>query len=220
MASLIGTSLGIGLSSLLQHDTFNFAMSFFCLSVIHQGCSYLSLRHVPLANFNKQRLRIVLDNYIDDDDANVPCPADVARAERFLPFLSSNSTTQWLDVGRSLKVVCPNPSNFEKMTALVPDESYLISYDENTRKIDLLYFQEATGKDVIRGMYHACLLHRMTNQSIQGHSYLDKKIINAHQKVQDNFPTLLDELVAKGWNVDSDVTNIESTSSCRISVGK
>ena len=219
MASLIGTSLGIGLSSFLQHDTFNFAMGFFCLSVIHQGCNYLSLQHVPLAHFNKQRLRIVLDKYIDDN--NVPCPADVARAERFLPFLSSDATTQWLSVGRPLQKVCPNPSDFEKMISLVPDESYLLTCDENTRKIDLLYIQEATGKDVIRGMYHACLLHRTSNQSIQDHHPdLDEKIRIAHQKVQDHFPALLDDLVANGWNVDSDVTIIESTTSCRISLGK
>jgi hypothetical protein len=49
MASLIRTTVGIGLSSLLAHDTYSFAMGFCVLTVIHQGCNYISLKSVPLA---------------------------------------------------------------------------------------------------------------------------------------------------------------------------
>ncbi|OEU16350.1 DUF647-domain-containing protein, partial [Fragilariopsis cylindrus CCMP1102] len=83
LASLVGTSLGIGLSTILQHDTFNFGICFICLSAIHQGCTFMSLRNVPLTHLNRHRLHLVLEEYIQS--GNILTPIDIAKVEQFIP---------------------------------------------------------------------------------------------------------------------------------------
>lgn len=158
MASLVGTSLGIGLSTVLHHDTFNFGICFVCLSVIHQGCTHLSLQNVPLAHFNRHRLHLVLDEYIQTKQKRIPTPVDVAQKEGFFPLVASDSTLEWLSIGGPLGTFCRSPSELETCLELAPNEAYLIRCHEPTKRVDLVYFRDATEKDLFRGMYHACLI--------------------------------------------------------------
>lgn len=248
VASLVGTSLGIGLSTMLHHDTFNFGVSFVCLSVIHQGCTYLSLQKVPLAHFNCHRLHLVLEEYIQTNRKRIPTPADVAKIEGFLPLVSTNSTLNWLKIGRSLQKVCQNPSELEKCLQLVPRESYLIRFHQTSQRVDLIYFQDAKEKDLLRGMYHACLIWEHVKTSQMGHGTTDfvsapstaaasadpmnvpglmdinqvsweqEVVRRTHLQVQEEFPHLQQEIHAQGWNASSELTIVESGNSNRIRI--
>jgi Vitamin B6 photo-protection and homoeostasis len=242
MASLIGTSVGIGLSSLLQHDTLNFALGFLGLSIIHQGSNYLSLQYVPLAHFNTQRLSIVLEEYLAT--TTVLSPVEVSKRESFFPLSSASDrlTKEWLQVGRPLQQACPDPRRLDTLLKGKPKEySYLISLlnddgcddDENTT-VDVIYFENATGEDVICGLYHAWLIRRSlllleaesseeatkstTTESDNSNSNtaMDELLQSTYQQVEMTFPNLVQELQHQGWKTALEVTTIESSSSVRI----
>jgi len=227
LASLVGTSLGIGLSTLLHHDTFNFGICFLGLSVIHQGCTYLSLQNVPLAHFNRHRLHLAMGYYLEHQ--TIPSPADVAKIERFFPFVSSDSSSEWLRIGRSLREVCQNPIELEHCLASVPNEAYLIRWNEETQNIDLIFFNDAKDQDICRGVYHACLIRHETCQMAAADNDLtttgtckipfETKITQeTHLQVQKNFSHLFEELHTQGWDTSSGVTDVEDKSAHRIQI--
>ena len=242
MASLVGTSLGIGLSTLLQHDTFNFGICFVCLSAIHQGCTYLSLRNVPLDHFNRHRLQLAIEGYLQTE--KLPNPIDVAKVERFFPFLASDFNSDWLNIGRPLREVCRNPSELENFLSLAPNEAYLIRFHENTHEIDLIYFNDAKEKDLFRGMYHACLIRytcqmatgsatatatatatskmradQSTNRQATNDDISCEEITRqTHIQVQEDFPYLFAKFHAQGWNTASGVTIVEDSNANRICI--
>lgn len=236
MASLIGTSLGIGMSSLLAHDTYNFALGFCVLGVIHQGCNYLSVQSVPLAYFNRQRLYILLDDFIMN--GRVMAPKDVAEKESFFPFHSGDlATSSWLSVGsQSLDTLCPTPSDLQKVltytscTLLVhhvtcPGTSipqYILRLMPDGH-VHLMFFQTSTGEDMIRGMYHACLLHhRQQQQQQQEQEHLvqetnmDALLGELKTTVDSTFPGLLNQIHKCGWKTETDITTIEYSHARRL----
>lgn len=240
MASLAGTSLGIGLSTLLNHDTLNFGICFLCLSAIHQGCTYLSLQQVPLAHFNRHRLTLAIDYYLDNQ--TIPSPVDIGKIERFYPFVSSDSSSEWLHVGRPLRNVCQNPTELENCLASIANESYLIQFNSKTRDVDLIFFNDAKEQDLCRGIYHACLLrYKMSHISVG--SVLTTTLISevcanettnrelsvrgipaekfnrqTHTQVQQNFPHFIEQLQTQGWNTSSGVTDVEDINAHRIQI--
>jgi hypothetical protein len=240
LASLVGTSLGIGLSTILQHDTFNFGICFICLSAIHQGCTFMSLRNVPLTHLNRHRLHLVLEEYLQS--GNILTPIDIAKVEQFIPFLSNGSTRNWLNIGRPMGEVCRNPNDLEKCLMLVPDEEYLIKFHKITHDIDLIYFVDSTEKDVIRGIYHAYRIrhthqqmttsissaantsNNMQPQSLNREKTSSNEIsckgitLDTHIEVEEHFPHLFEQLRIQGWNIGSKVTNIEDSNASRIRI--
>jgi hypothetical protein len=224
LASLVGTSLGIGLSTLLHHDTFNFGICFLGLSVIHQGCTYLSLQNVPLAHFNRHRLHQAMEYYLEHQ--TIPSPADVAKIERFFPFVSSDSSSEWLRIGMSLREVCQTPIELEHCLESVPNEAYLIRWDEETQTIDLIFFNDAKEQDLCRGVYHACLIRQKTCEMAAAGS-ADHSTTSAltsqvtqqtHLQVQKNFPHLFEQLHKQGWETSSGVTDVEDRTAHRIQI--
>jgi hypothetical protein len=222
MASLIGTTVGIGLSSLLAHDTYNFAMGFCVLTVIHQGCNYISLKSVPLAYFNRQRLQLVMDQYLESDGgAVVPDPAEVAHREVYVPLISADKTKTWLKIGAPLDAFCPVPSDLESLLAVTTGESYIICLtDDNI--IHLVFLKDAGGEDLIRGMLHASLLRQSTTMDRRGEqSSSDLAVVQStHEEAKKVFPELLEQLHVKGWKTGTEFTTIESSDAHRLFVEK
>ena len=201
----------------------------------------MSLRNVPLTHLNRHRLHLVLEEYIQS--GNILTPIDIAKVEQFIPFLSNDSTRNWLNIGRPMGEVCRNPNDLEKCLMLVPDEEYLIKFHKNTHDIDLIYFVDSTEKDVIRGIYHAYRIRhthqQMTTTSIssaantsnnmQPESSNQEKTSNnemqckgitreTHIVVEECFPHLFEQLRTQGWNIGSKVTNIEDSNASRIRI--
>lgn len=218
MASLIGTSLGIGMSSLLAHDTYNFALAFCVLGVVHQGCNYLSLQSVALTYFNRQRLHIVLEQYMVD--GTVLTPAQVALKESYFPLVSGDSaTSSWLSVGiTSLDKICPNPSDLHDALSHssknLKDEtiSYIVRAMPDDH-VHLVYFQNSTGEDMIRGMYHACLLHEHLEGKAEQREESQKLIPT---RIDSRFESLLKEMHENGWKTNTEVTSLEQSHARRL----
>ena len=216
MAGLIGTSMGIGLSSLLSHDTYNFAIGFCFLGIIHQGCNYLSVQSVRLPYFNRQRLHILLDQYIEN--GTVLSPEEVAQQESFFPLVSADASTKgWLSVGTSsLETLCPTPADLQELLVEIYDDdknsgnySYLIKVTPDNH-VNLMFFHDSSGEDMIRGMFHACLIRREqleTNGS--------RKLPEEYATKED-FQVLLQKIHAQAWKTDTAVTSIESPHARRL----
>lgn len=230
VASLAGTSLGIGLSTVLDHDILNFGICFVCLAVIHQGCTYLSLQNVSLTHFNRNRLRLAMDHYIHKQ--TVPSPLDVSKMEGFFPFISTDASKEWLRIGRSLTDVCQTPNDLETCLAYTPNEAYLVRIDRTTQIVDLIYFHSAEERDICRGLYHACLIrhYSKTRQRTDG-EVTDEGLSNstledpfqsivrqAHEQVQRSFSDLFDDLEKDGWDTLSGLTNVEDENAHRIHI--
>ena len=69
LASLLGTALGVGISPFLitgqDYNSSNLLITTcFMLSAIHQGGTYMSLKSVPLLNFNQVRLHYTLKHFV------------------------------------------------------------------------------------------------------------------------------------------------------------
>ncbi len=216
MASLIGTSLGIGMSSLLAHDTYNFALGFCVLGIVHQGCNFLAVQSVPLAYFNRQRLYILLDHYIKD--GMVMTPKEVAQVESFFPLVSGDAgTSSWLSVGAtSLETICPTPLDLQEAlthssrTTVEGKQQYILRVMPDGH-IHVMFFQTSTGEDMIRAMYHACLL-----QNSLVHENNMKSDSQITTTVDMTFPLLLEQIRERGWKTDTEVTTIEYSHARRL----
>jgi Vitamin B6 photo-protection and homoeostasis len=242
-AGLLGTAIGIGLStSVLHHDAGNFIVGVCILSAIHQGCNYWSLKYVPLRHFNRHRLHLLLTEYClttnhhDVDTysqstssssssraAVVLTPSQVARREQYFPlaFSSPDDSHSWLSIGNPLDVFCQGSvDDFEQVYQFFENkkEAYLLNIMVEGGTVDLVFQQHATGDDVIKGMYHAYQLRSVWLR--EGASQRNGMLMTAksYQTIQERFPLLQEELHKNGWMTGTDVTNIEPNNGYRLSI--
>ena len=190
VASVLGTALGIGLSPVLG-DVPHFVMGFMGLSVIHQGCNYLSLKAVPLSHLDRHRLHLVLEAYVKD--GLVLDPSQVANQESFLPLLSPDDAHTWLTLGSSITEM-GGPAAVQEL--LDPDQPYILAHFE--KRLHLVFTHDSSAADLVQGMYHAYWLHYKG-----GHP-------------PRRFHELWNELEHKGWNLEAQLLRIEPAKAVRI----
>lgn len=226
-AGLIGTTIGIGLSTLLNHDATNFILGFCVLSVFHQGGNYFSLKAVPLQHFNRHRLHLLVSHFLETK--TILNPSELANYEQFFPLgnRKPDDSHTWLSIGSSLQVLCPGPhsvSDFNNLRTLLQEEAYLLNFVDATNRIELVFLQHATGTDLLRGMYHAHVLHSTTIQN-KGTEDIDTNntstvdsVKASYQKAKASFESFHDELVKNSWQTGTDVTNIEPRAAYRLKI--
>lgn len=177
-ASLLGTSLGIGLTPLIGEDYVYITLGFICLSSIHQYCTYKSLKAVALKKFNRHRLMIALELYISnfieskldyltketkDGNEYFLSPTHVAKFEKFVPFMYPDDSYKWLRIGSPLIKIAPTPNILDRLTnECLRAEKYVLNcevdclgHDLKVNEVLLTFHHDATDIDVIRGMFHA-----------------------------------------------------------------
>jgi hypothetical protein len=208
-ASLLGTALGIGLSPILG-DVVHYSLGFCCLSVIHQGCTYLSLKSVSLFHVNRHRLNIIMEEFVKNEI--ILTPSQVADRENFLPFISRDDTKGWLWIGSSLPTLCPEgPEELRRLLEVTRDEHYVINVVED--KIRLVFKDSSSGEDLIRGMLHAHFLR----QQVSSHDPIEK-IATSHVVARGKSDALLDGMKLEGWKTGTEFTSIESSKARRLSI--
>lgn len=205
-AGFLGTAIGVGISTLLQHNAESFITAFLMLTVIHQGCNYASLQAVALKNFDRHRLHLLLEQYVVDlhatqqtpntnntstDDAAVTVsPSWVATHEVFVPLLPQDDAHQWLSIGTRLTELSPGGSDeFVRLLQVCPNQAHVINWTPDG-KIHLVFTKDADGVDLVKGMLHAYLLRH----------YIDSANANANA----------DENVNKFVSVPAEATRIHA----------
>jgi hypothetical protein len=208
-ASLFGTALGIALSPILG-DVVHFSLGFCCLSAIHQGCTYLSLKSVPLFHLNRHRLNIIMEEFVKNEI--ILTPSLVAERENFLPVISRDDTKRWLWIGGSLPTLCPGgPDELRHLLEVARDEQYVINVVEG--KVHLVFKDNSTGEDLIRGMLHAHILH----QQGSNHDPLEK-IATSHGVARGKSDVLLERMKQEGWKTGTEFTSVESSKARRLTI--
>ena len=221
VAGLVGTTLGIGLSSLLSHDVYNFSLGFGVLALIHQGCNYASLKSVPLYHLNRHRLHLVLEEYLRDirgQKRQVPIPTQVSTQEVYLPFIAADDSKTWLSIGSPLQEVCPVPSDLDELLKTFSKESYILRRGAagQDQKMHLVFLKDAQGQDLIRGMFHAYLLRQLMQKDPSGDANNIDKL--AYSEVEEIFPRFYDELQGNGWKTDTELTTVEGSKARRLEI--
>lgn len=216
-AGLTGTAAGIGLSYLLAHDLTSFVGGFIGLSVIHQVCNYVSLQSIVLCHLNRNRLSIVLQQYVADE--TVLSPEQVAAVESYLPLMDENSwTKKWLSIGDKLLIACPEGSQeFQSLTTACQGEQYILNLTTSDNRIRLVFFDEANGEDLILGLLHAFLLKndivsRRNDQAMT----VPSRIQYTHSQARSRFPGLLRSMRELHWKTDA--TSIEAGEAVRLRI--
>ncbi|CAJ1958520.1 unnamed protein product [Cylindrotheca closterium] len=210
VASLMGTTLGIGMSSFLGHDTFKFSLGFCVLAAVHQGCNYFSLKEVPLSHFNRQRLHLVLKHYIEEGE--ILSPKTVAVQEEFLPLPWANKPWAWLSIGSPITSVCPDPEDWNAILQSTPSEKYVLRHSSD--RIHLVFLSEASGEDIIRAVFHAHQLENLKPRAPIGTARVEE----SYQLTLEHFPILLDKLEESGWKTATESISVESSKSYRVHV--
>ena len=223
-AGLLGTTAGIGLSTLvLGHDTDSFLLAFCGLAMIHQACNYAALKAVPLPHLNRHRFHLVLHEFlISQSDCNdsrrVASPSWVAEREVFLPLWHPDDAHTWLSIGSRLPQLCPNGADeFTDLLQACPSPTHIVNQTLDER-IHLVFLQDATGEDLLRGMLHAYLLRNRTSRKNADPPLNVEDIAATYQETMELFPVLLQGLHDKGWMTETNVTNIEPSTACRLKV--
>ena len=256
-AGLIGTIIGIsfsasttvwhGIASVptlssfhpIDIQQYSSMLGFMLFVGIHQTCNYMALRSVALHHFNRQRLSIVLQNYVQQQlspisttgsctesstrNTLVLTPAMVTEREYFLPnifypFRTNDTCDKWLLIGCSLPYICPKGlQQFLRLQDACSNENYIINVEENgkfDRRILLVFFEQATSIDTIRGMLHAHVLQKLVFKNSHHYFTADDTddvdsnqiftaISKSHEHVQSLFPSFLHQLHKVGWNTQT-----------------
>ena len=198
-ASVVGTSLGIGISTLFgDHESVLsiFVVSFAGLSVLHQFGNYSSLSAVPLAHFNRQRLHIVLKHYLNR--GKILSPSEVAKRERYIPGLRVADGSNRIVIGSTLETLCPRPKDWTAIA--MASHPYALQTREDT--IHLTFFVQTTGDEMIRGLLHAMILERDGNA-------------DTLSERAEQLPALLE---THGWKCSTEWTRLEPPGAVRLEV--
>jgi hypothetical protein len=229
-AGLCGTSLGIGISTLLSSSaSVETYVGFFCLlSVLHQVGNYLSVQSVPLTHFNNQRLSIVLKTYcssiLQRKETRLPLendkaltPQQVAAQESFLPWVSDTQTDcPWLVIGAKLSSLASSNGGGSELRLLfqvLSGQEYLVNRDKDGI-VYVTFSTAAKGEDILKGMYHAHVLHHFGTIDSVEFNNIDN-VAESLKIVESHLPVLMDDLHDKGWRLDSESFIIEPPQATR-----
>jgi hypothetical protein len=217
---------------------FNYcSLTFFMFFVgVHQSCNYIALRNVALNHLNRERLCLLLQHFVqenapifsDNTTTTVRTPEQVAEMEFFLPRIfypfrrDFNDCGNWLDIGCHLASICPRGS-YQLLDILnaCSNELYIVSidgplkYTDQRTRVQLVFLNNATSSDIIRGMLHAHILYELSQKYVEKvnesstTNYADdgraivQMIKQSHDHVVTIFQSLMDHLNLVGWNTRS-----------------
>lgn len=164
VTSILGTGLGIALSTALGSSWMALAPICAGLSFVHISCNYLSLRHVCLNTINAERMELIMQHYLLT--GRVPAPGDISPIERFMtPAIYDTVAPSALvaglpslRMGRHLDEVA-SPEQLSRLARLFEKENYVLNAKgmrgDRTATVDVLMKEEASVHDVLRACVHA-----------------------------------------------------------------
>ncbi len=164
VTSILGTGLGILLSTALGSSWTSLAPICATLSFVHISCNYLSLRHVCLNTLNAERMELVMAQYLAT--GRVPPPGEISGRERFMQSAIYDTVAPsalaaglpLLRMGRPLEEVA-GPDHLPRLSAVFAHERYLLTARgraaDRTATVDVLMKEEASVEDVLKACVHA-----------------------------------------------------------------
>ena len=157
---------------------------------------------------------------------SVLTPAEVAKIEQFLPFISKDETKQWLRIGCRLEELF---SSHEELDTVRRDcigerETYLLNHESNdTALIRLTYLDNASGLDVIRGMLHVHILRSILQREIvmtTNAATPRDSIKTSHGLMAESFDAFMEALEKGGWDTGAATIQVEAGSAVRLRIDR
>jgi len=149
-------------------------------------------------------------------------PKLVAERESFIPLLPPDDSVKWLSIGDSLIDICPNGLE-ELQRIMLPIstsdggeltyEKYILKLTKVNENViaQLIFFEEASDTDILRGMYHSYLSHEFA---------LREQVIDTahtHSIMNSQMPAFIEQ-IQEAWS--SKGTTVECASSHRLKIQK
>jgi hypothetical protein len=95
----------------------------------------------------------------------------------------------------------------------------------NDNLIQLTYLEGANDYDILRGMYHAYLIHaymknnQMYHQVVSRNVYTERQVlIDTHSIMTNQMPMFIERLQNEGWHLGTGFVNVECGSSHRLKI--
>ena len=206
--------------------------------------------HLVLSSYILEKVSSLHDDSNDGNMMKTVTPAQVAEKELFLPFIQPDDSCRWLYIGDSLVNICPsgvaeleslllpndatNGVPFDKFNSHAFDmneyEKYIlkIHFPSNPNidddLVQLTYLEGANDYDILRGMYHAYVIHAYmkNNQmypNVSHNEYTKRRIlIDTHNKMTNQMPMFIECLQNEGWHLGTGFVNVECGSSNRLKI--
>jgi hypothetical protein len=206
--------------------------------------------HLVLSSYIFEKVSSLHDDSKDGNMMKTVTPAQVAEKELFLPFIQPDDSCRWLYIGDSLVNICPsgvaeleslllpndatNGVPFDKFNSHAFDmneyEKYIlkIHFPSNPNidddLVQLTYLEGANDYDILRGMYHAYVIHAYmkNNQmypNVSHNEYTKRRIlIDTHNKMTNQMPMFIECLQNEGWHLGTGFVNVECGSSNRLKI--
>lgn len=167
-SSILGTGLGIGLSTLTGASTVNVLGAFGVLSAVHIFSIYKSLACVSLRTLNCQRLHLVASHFIDACGTQVPDLETVSKQEQFMPLLVSGYkslyTKSFVNTEASLDELSgSSPKELLRLKSFYANDKYLLNLAMSVggaARIDLALRDDASSRDALFAHLHAALVQK------------------------------------------------------------
>lgn len=220
-ASLVGTGLGIGLSSYASGDTGALLACFSVLSAGHLASTHHSLSFITFTTLNRFRLQLLMEDFLHARPLR--SPDAVSQEESFAQPWQPKTE---LDASSSLRVGVPLPDLAASSTRLgqlaeacdLPASKYLLGVRAGPRgvaEVSILFEAQASAHHVLVGFLHA---HKV-RQELQGGRLPEGAIDPGHelellrstrQYAQDHGVRFVAELEGQDWNVKHQFVETET----------
>mmetsp|Transcript_10630 Transcript_10630/g.16120 ORF Transcript_10630/g.16120 Transcript_10630/m.16120 type:complete len:520 (-) Transcript_10630:296-1855(-) len=232
LASLAGTALGIGMSPLVFGDGANLpSVVLGCgfLAVVHQLCTYLSLKYVAINSLNRHRLQILLNLYFKKGRKNICItPEEISQLEAYFP-LSKQQDEKWLRIGVGIEDLAPlGPQQLYELHQ--PDEKFILkceNLDAQSLRICMTFIDGEDmlqSEDMLRSMFQAHCIKAFLDGHIvlegiiydeEGIPCAESTMISSDHYMKQHFGHFYEILSRSGWNLKGDV-KIESNKAIRL----
>eukprot|EP00475_Leptophrys_vorax_P037347 TRINITY_DN6422_c0_g4_i1.p1 TRINITY_DN6422_c0_g4~~TRINITY_DN6422_c0_g4_i1.p1 ORF type:complete len:463 (-),score=80.38 TRINITY_DN6422_c0_g4_i1:135-1463(-) len=204
--SVIGTGIGVVLSTIIGTEVTNLLIAFSALSLIHLASNYFSLKYVAVHTFNHQRLeRVVSSYFLSSSPQEILTPDLVGKTESFVFPYKSILQRGIISTGQRLDVIFSDETELEILRCIFKDKNYLINVrlKEASLQYEILiaWCVHAGTKDFLESYYFAGKLCRLLeNSTVELTSVDTVKLLQSTEVLPEEFSLFVTHLKRAQWD--------------------
>ena len=123
---------------------------------------YREIRAVCFKFLNTERLKIAADTFLDDENAPLPTPNDIAMRERILLNAPRSASKR---VFKTLSGLAPSGEELSKLLEVYAGKKYMIVAGHGRKNASVLLHKDATQSDTLRALL---VFHRVERGRAEG----------------------------------------------------
>eukprot|EP00898_Chlorokybus_atmophyticus_P002040 jgi/Chlat1/2837/Chrsp191S02996 len=195
LADLVGTGIGICLSR--RHSSALWA-TYGTLAAGYIFGSYREVRSVQIPTLNRSRLEVVANRYLEDGEVMPPKDANKSEALCVFPWARHRP----MELGARVSEAFPTAEAFKMAAQTFRDESYLVTYRLDKRKVFVVLKDNASPEDILRAAFQA--------------TEVQDAIVAGHVDTRLRFPAFLKAATTQGWRTTEDTVRLLNPKDARL----